>query len=84
LSIHDFCRQEGFSEPSFYAWRRKIAQRDVTARKDDGPSTARLATPVTSLLPVKVNFSADKKWLKTFFCWPGAAGRGPAQRREGF
>ena len=28
LSIVDFCRQEGVSQPSFYAWRKKIRQRD--------------------------------------------------------
>jgi transposase-like protein len=28
LSVVEFCRQEGVSQPSFYAWRKKILQRD--------------------------------------------------------
>lgn len=27
-TIRDFCRREGLSEPSFYAWKRLIAERD--------------------------------------------------------
>jgi len=26
LSIRQFCKQEGLSEPSFYAWRRELAR----------------------------------------------------------
>ena len=29
LSIRDFCDDQDISEPSFYAWRRIIAQRDA-------------------------------------------------------
>ncbi len=25
LSVRNFCKQEGLSEPAFYAWRRKLA-----------------------------------------------------------
>jgi hypothetical protein len=28
LSARQWCRREQLSEPSFYAWRRKLAQRD--------------------------------------------------------
>ncbi len=28
LSVAEFCRGEGLSQPSFYAWRRTISQRD--------------------------------------------------------
>ena len=28
LSVRAFCRAEGFSEPSFYMWRRKLEQAD--------------------------------------------------------
>ena len=28
LSVRDFCRQNGIGEPSFYSWRRMLAQRD--------------------------------------------------------
>jgi hypothetical protein len=27
LSVRDFCRYQGLAEPSFYAWRRTLAQR---------------------------------------------------------
>jgi len=33
LSIRDFCAQEQLSEPSFYGWRRAIAQRDAEATR---------------------------------------------------
>lgn len=29
LSVRAFCRAEGLSEPSFYSWRRTIAERDA-------------------------------------------------------
>jgi hypothetical protein len=28
LSVRRFCEERGLSEPSFYAWRRTLAQRD--------------------------------------------------------
>ena len=31
LSVRDFCTDRGISEPSFYAWRRTIAERDANA-----------------------------------------------------
>ena len=34
LSVRQFCRQEGLSEPSFYSWRRRLTQ----ARNSDGIS----------------------------------------------
>jgi transposase-like protein len=30
-TVRAFCEQHGVSEPSFYAWRRKLAQRDAQA-----------------------------------------------------
>jgi transposase-like protein len=30
-TVRDFCAEHGVSEPSFYAWKRTIAQRDQTA-----------------------------------------------------
>lgn len=32
LTIRAFCRQQGLSEASFYAWRRTLAQRDPQTR----------------------------------------------------
>lgn len=31
LSVRDFCAERGVAEPSFYAWRRTIAERDAAA-----------------------------------------------------
>jgi hypothetical protein len=31
LSVRVFCAQHQLSEPSFYGWRRKLAQRDAEA-----------------------------------------------------
>jgi transposase-like protein len=41
LTIRAYCRQRGVSEPSFYAWRRLLAQRQEPARPADaaGPVT---------------------------------------------
>lgn len=33
LSVRDFCAEQGLSEPTFYAWRRTIAQRDAEAAR---------------------------------------------------
>lgn len=31
LSVRAFCEERGLSEPSFYAWRRALAERDAEA-----------------------------------------------------
>lgn len=41
LSVRQFCRQEGLSEPSFYAWRRRLAT----------PREPALAKPVPPAAP---------------------------------
>jgi len=33
LTIRDFCGQHRLAEPSFYAWRRTLAERDQQARR---------------------------------------------------
>jgi len=37
LSVRQFCRQEGVSEPSFYAWRKKLMP---PAAPEPGPGTS--------------------------------------------
>jgi transposase-like protein len=32
LTVRAFCRREGVSEPSFYAWRRVVCERDAERR----------------------------------------------------
>lgn len=38
LNIRVFCRTRGLSEPSFYAWRRSIAERDGNNASRPAPS----------------------------------------------
>jgi hypothetical protein len=59
LSIRAFCRNEKLSEPSFYAWRRVIAQRDVERSprrsiSSNGQKPRRVSrpTPRPAFLPV--------------------------------
>lgn len=33
LTVRAFCRREGVSEPSFYAWRRVVRERDAERRE---------------------------------------------------
>jgi len=52
LTIRDFCEQQSLSEPSFYAWRRTIAERDREAssgrrrRVRDQPVASPLFVPL--------------------------------------
>jgi transposase-like protein len=41
LSIRAFCRRKAISEPSFYAWRRELQERDAE-RAGDGGKNGRL------------------------------------------
>jgi hypothetical protein len=42
LNVRDFCDWQNLSEPSFYAWRREIAQRDREAAGAPRERTARV------------------------------------------
>jgi hypothetical protein len=52
LSVREFCDWQSLSEASFYAWRRKLADRDAQARRVE--KTPPQATPVGQFLPVRV------------------------------
>lgn len=55
LSVRAFCRREGLTEPSFYAWRRTIARRD--AQGGGAPQVAsrrRSRRGVAAFVPVVV------------------------------
>ena len=64
LSVRQYCGQVGLSEPSFYAWRRELAERDSatgeparleTRANHAGPAPARASSPPpTSFLPVTI------------------------------
>ena len=48
-SVRAFCKSRGLSEPSFYCWRRTLAERDVAA----DPGDCRSSTP-PAFLPVRI------------------------------
>jgi len=51
LSVRAFCRREGVAEPSFYAWRRTIAQRDAQRNAQRRASRLRGSEPPPSEPP---------------------------------
>jgi hypothetical protein len=51
LSVRAFCADEGLSEPSFYAWRRILAERDT---ERDAASDAASDRTATAFVPVRV------------------------------
>jgi hypothetical protein len=55
-TIRAFCRAEHIAEPSFYAWRRILAEREPSAARLRRPRRAdrTQATPKLSFLPVHV------------------------------
>lgn len=57
LTVRDFCTEAGISEPSFYAWRRELAQRDSETGQlaRSKPKAPRLtASPTPRFLPVTI------------------------------
>jgi hypothetical protein len=44
-SVAEFCRQEGVSVPSFYQWRKRLAQRSRPAEEATGFRPVRLVNP---------------------------------------
>jgi transposase-like protein len=53
--VRDFCAEHGLSEPSFYGWRRTIAERDERAARrtvDRGVRAAAVELP--AFVPVQV------------------------------
>jgi len=58
LTVRAFCREQGISEPSFYAWRRKLRRRDaersVGASSSAGGRRAVAGESKGRLVPVEV------------------------------
>jgi transposase-like protein len=56
LSVREYCQRRGFSEPSFYAWRRVLRQRGLLK---DGPTLqAEPAATTPAFLNVTVKADA--------------------------
>jgi transposase-like protein len=49
LSVREFCRRERLSEPSFYAWRRILRERDGGRREADAGNGRRRENPGSHL-----------------------------------
>jgi transposase-like protein len=58
LTVASFCRQESISAPSFYAWRRKLKERDARALEID-PRVDEEANVGAQLLPVRIETGAS-------------------------
>jgi transposase len=57
LSVREFCRREGLSEPLFYSWRRELAQREMSeslAAGVKGPAKTTHFVPVRIVAPRSV------------------------------
>lgn len=53
-SVRAFCAERGLSEPSFYAWRRTLAERDAAGMKVASP-----ARPAPAFLPIRLTDAAN-------------------------
>lgn len=54
-TVRGFCRRRGLSEPSFYAWRRALAERDRRASAQRGRGVlARRDAATPAFIPVRV------------------------------
>lgn len=62
LSIRAFCRRKAISEPSFYAWRKKLQKRDAE-RTADGGNNGRLI-PVDVIRPMCENATPNHHGVK--------------------
>ena len=71
LSIRAFCRWKAISEPSFYAWRKKLQKRDAE-RTSDGGSNGRLI-PVEIVKATRENATPNRHDVKKplEICTPG-------------
>ena len=57
LTVRAFCRRQRLSEPSFYGWRRELAQRDQQAPSADAVTFVPLTVrhePAPAELPLEV------------------------------
>jgi len=54
LSVRKFCATEGISEPSFYAWRRKLRERKNDATRTEKSSRRKDAPDNGLFVPLKL------------------------------
>ena len=56
LSVREYCTDRGVSEPSFFAWRRELAQRDAAVNKP-AKTSRRASARATSQRPALPRFA---------------------------
>jgi transposase-like protein len=65
LNVANFCRQESISAASFYAWRRKLRERDAQALRIDAKIDAE-ANLGAQLLPVRIESGTSPAPVRIF------------------
>jgi hypothetical protein len=85
LTARAFCAEQGISEPSFYAWRKTINERDTeagpTAKRHQGSSARRSACQaddVPAFVPVGVGAAGAASGAIEVVIGPGRIVRVPA------
>ncbi|NIA31952.1 MAG: hypothetical protein GWP06_18835 [Actinobacteria bacterium] len=63
LSVRNFCKKEGLSEPAFYAWRKKLTKNDEPKKdspKDNKNSSAfiKVSVPQNNSAPLELMLSS--------------------------
>jgi hypothetical protein len=61
LSVRKFCKQEGLSEPSFYAWRRKLTD---GIEVDSKPNRQRVNNSGKKALPPGNNAPLNEEFIR--------------------
>lgn len=78
-SIRDFCADNELAEPSFYAWRRTLAERDQQARPTgqdlNGADAGGINAGLPMFVPVQVTDSTTAAASATLEVVVGQAGR---------
>lgn len=54
LSVRAFCSELGISQPSFYAWRKRLRGRESADRRGDRPSVKKEAEGGSKFIPVRL------------------------------
>ena len=58
LSIRQFCEKEGISQPSFYAWRKRLVESQTNARRARKPGRGKLGNG-REFIPLRLRDSAS-------------------------
>ena len=59
LSIRQYCAKEGISQPSFYAWRKRLRGQESAGRRSREPSGKEQANGGSAFIPLRLRDSAS-------------------------